>query len=163
MNHHIDLIKKNAGKMFAGRYTVSVMLEHRGKLLLVQEATKRIRGKWSQPAGHIEIGETPFQAAIRECREESGYRVKLTGITCIYFHPAKKDKNGYINYSFCARPIGKPSKKIAKEIMATKWFSKKELKKFPKELARNRLVFERIRAWLNGHEAIPLSYVREVK
>ncbi|MGZ7196733.1 NUDIX hydrolase, partial [Streptococcus pyogenes] len=29
--------------------------------------------RWDIPKGHIEEGETPIEAAIRECREETGF------------------------------------------------------------------------------------------
>ncbi len=163
MNYHISLIKENPKKFFAGRYTVSVMLEHRGKLLLVQEAVGKIRGKWSQPAGHIELNETPFQAALRECKEETGYTVKITGLFRVYFMPAKKKANAYVNYTFLARPVGRPSQKITKEIMTTQWYSKKELKTFPVGAMRSTVATERVNDWLKGHRAIPLSYLREIK
>lgn len=36
---------------------------------------KRIGG-WLQPGGHVDPGETPWQAALREAREETGLRVR---------------------------------------------------------------------------------------
>ncbi len=32
-------------------------------------------GTWNLPGGHVDPGETPYQAAIRECDEEAGLRV----------------------------------------------------------------------------------------
>ena len=32
----------------------------------------RATGKWFQPGGHLDPGETPAEAACRECREETG-------------------------------------------------------------------------------------------
>ena len=39
---------------------------------------KRIGG-WMQPGGHIDAGETPWAAALRETREETGLRVRHPG------------------------------------------------------------------------------------
>jgi 8-oxo-dGTP pyrophosphatase MutT (NUDIX family) len=46
---------------------------------IVQDATGRVLlhrhkrlGRWLQPGGHLEAGETPWQAAVRETREETG-------------------------------------------------------------------------------------------
>jgi 8-oxo-dGTP diphosphatase len=42
-----------------------------GKLLLVRGR----RGLWSTPGGHLEFGESPAEAAVRETWEETGIRV----------------------------------------------------------------------------------------
>ncbi len=47
----------------------------RGLLLLKH---KRL-GIWLQPGGHIDSGETPWEAALRECREETGLEVAFVG------------------------------------------------------------------------------------
>jgi len=47
----------------------------RGVLLLKH---KRL-GIWLQPGGHIDSGETPWEASLRECREETGLDVRFTG------------------------------------------------------------------------------------
>jgi 8-oxo-dGTP pyrophosphatase MutT (NUDIX family) len=47
------------------------------QVLLV--TAKRRRGSWIFPKGHIEKGETPEAAALRETREEAGVIGKLIG------------------------------------------------------------------------------------
>ncbi|PRX08101.1 UNVERIFIED_ORG: 8-oxo-dGTP pyrophosphatase MutT (NUDIX family) [Martelella mediterranea] len=37
----------------------------------------RATGKWFQPGGHLDPGETPAEAACRECREETGLIAEL--------------------------------------------------------------------------------------
>jgi 8-oxo-dGTP diphosphatase len=44
--------------------------------LLVKRANRPNRGYWAPPGGHFDAGETPLQAALRECKEEVG-SVKL--------------------------------------------------------------------------------------
>lgn len=46
---------------------------------------KRIR-RWLQPGGHIDPGETPVEAALREAREEIGLEVALAGGMDELFH-----------------------------------------------------------------------------
>jgi len=43
------------------------------EVLLMRRAGKDHAGKWALPAGGIEKGETPEQAARRETEEEAGY------------------------------------------------------------------------------------------
>jgi ADP-ribose pyrophosphatase YjhB (NUDIX family) len=46
-----------------------------GRILLVQEW---LDGGWTLPGGWADEGDSPREAAERECREESGYEVKVT-------------------------------------------------------------------------------------
>jgi 8-oxo-dGTP pyrophosphatase MutT (NUDIX family) len=48
-----------------------------GRLLLVR--VKNLKGEkvWTFPKGHLEDGETPIEAAIREVEEETGWRCGL--------------------------------------------------------------------------------------
>ncbi len=86
--------------------TCSVALEQNGQLLLVQEAAPEIYGKWNQPAGHLEPGETLFVCAMREAREESGYVVELTALQAIYTYAGEHEQR--VNFCFRARPCGEP-------------------------------------------------------
>lgn len=49
---------------------------HKGRLLLIQRGTEPNKGLWSFPGGHIELGETLFEAAKREAGEETGIEVE---------------------------------------------------------------------------------------
>lgn len=44
----------------------------RTRVLLVRRAGSYLHGVWSYVAGHVEPGETGWQAALRELREETG-------------------------------------------------------------------------------------------
>lgn len=62
------------------KVAAAVLVEQDGKVLLVRKAYGRARGRWSLPAGFVEYDEDPATTAIRECREETGLEVELTGI-----------------------------------------------------------------------------------
>lgn len=47
---------------------------------MVKEAKKSCYGKWNFPAGHVEKFEKITDAAIREVFEETGCKVRLTGV-----------------------------------------------------------------------------------
>jgi 8-oxo-dGTP pyrophosphatase MutT (NUDIX family) len=53
----------------------AIVVGPRGVLLLKH---KRL-GIWLQPGGHIDAGETPWDAALREAREETGLDVEFAG------------------------------------------------------------------------------------
>ena len=59
-----------------------------GRILLVKEPDD---GGWSLPGGWADIGETPAEAAVREVREESGYRVRAVRLLSAY----DRDRQGH--------------------------------------------------------------------
>ncbi len=62
--------------------TAAVVVEQDGRFLLVEE---RCGGRLvlNQPAGHLEEGETPVEAAIREAREETGWLVEPRALLAV--------------------------------------------------------------------------------
>ena len=58
-------------------------LVHAGKVLLVHHNKF---DKWVPPGGHLEPGETFAQAAVRECFEETGLRVRVLSAAPV-IHP----------------------------------------------------------------------------
>jgi len=56
------------------------VVQHQGKVLIgPRPPGAPLAGLWEFPGGKILPGETPQQAALRECREETGLEVRLTG------------------------------------------------------------------------------------
>jgi len=53
---------------------VAVLIERDGKVLLVRRANTPQKGMWTLPAGFVDAGEDPAQAAERECLEETGLK-----------------------------------------------------------------------------------------
>jgi 8-oxo-dGTP diphosphatase len=62
------------------KVAAAVLVEDEGKVLLVQRAMTPNQGKWSLPAGFVDAGEDPQVAAVRECLEETGLQVRVTGL-----------------------------------------------------------------------------------
>ena len=62
------------------KVAAGVLVAHKGQVLLVRRALGPRQGFWSFPAGFVEFDEDPAQAAVRECREETGLGVEVTGL-----------------------------------------------------------------------------------
>lgn len=71
-----------------------------GKFLVVQEYENQ--GYWL-PGGGIEAGEMPDKAAARECLEEAGVAVQLTGLLRVEVNPSHRYVR--VRYIFYGHPI----------------------------------------------------------
>ncbi|MBE0680314.1 MAG: NUDIX domain-containing protein [Anaerolineales bacterium] len=59
------------------KVAAAVLIEEDGRVLLVRRAHEPYRGLWTLPAGFINGGENPAEAAERECLEETGLSVRV--------------------------------------------------------------------------------------
>jgi 8-oxo-dGTP diphosphatase len=62
------------------KVAAGVLVEREGKILLVRRKLNPRQGMWSFPAGFVDFDEDPSDAAVRECREETGLEVEITGL-----------------------------------------------------------------------------------
>jgi ADP-ribose pyrophosphatase YjhB (NUDIX family) len=72
------------------KVAAAVLIEKDKKVLLVRRAVDPQRGYWSLPAGFIDAGEDPMDAASRECLEETGLEVSIVALLDIIYgqeHP----------------------------------------------------------------------------
>jgi ADP-ribose pyrophosphatase YjhB (NUDIX family) len=66
--------------------------EHGGVLL--QQRGDRDANVWGFPGGAVELGETVADAAMRECREETGLNVSLVSLLGVYSAGLDRYPNG---------------------------------------------------------------------
>lgn len=59
------------------KVAAAVLIEQDGRVLLVRRVNEPFRGLWTLPAGFINGGEDPAEAAARECLEETGLTVRV--------------------------------------------------------------------------------------
>jgi 8-oxo-dGTP diphosphatase len=62
-----------------------VVQDESGRVLLMCRAGE---GTWGLPGGGVEPGETWERAAVRECREETGWDINVHSLLGIYSDPA---------------------------------------------------------------------------
>jgi ADP-ribose pyrophosphatase YjhB (NUDIX family) len=62
------------------KVAAAVLVEQEGRVLLARRVNEPFRGLWTLPAGFINGGEDPAEAAVRECLEETGLSVRVTRV-----------------------------------------------------------------------------------
>lgn len=109
------------------------------KILLVKH---HLWDKWVQPGGHMEDGETPEEAAIREVYEETGVKISLLGerfpreddmIRPLGIQCNRKD-NGEKHFDIIYAAV--PNNEVTDLLISNEsydigWFSRKELENLP--------------------------------
>ena len=62
------------------KVAAAVLVRKNGSVLLTRRVFEPHKGSYTLPAGFMNAHETPEEAAIRECREETGLDVEITGL-----------------------------------------------------------------------------------
>lgn len=108
-----------------GRAAGVLFLSPDREVLLLKRAGDDHHGEWGLPAGHVEKGERPVEAAHRETREETGY--DHDGGLSPFMHSAKHgtDFTTFIAHS------GKFQPKLNDEHDDAKWATPDEADKLP--------------------------------
>ncbi len=101
--------------------------EGRPEVLLIKDGY----GNWGWPKGHLETGETVEEAALRECREETGLtRLRMArrlGTTDWYFRAGSAMIHKFCDYFLVeADPAEPTAPQKAEGIQACSWLSPEE-------------------------------------
>ena len=96
--------------------TTVIFDESRSRVLLMLREDFRL---WALPGGHIEPGETPEQAAVRETLEETGYDVALDRYVGVYRRPQLDDQR----HVYTAHITGGQPIRNGPETVEVRWYS----------------------------------------
>jgi 8-oxo-dGTP pyrophosphatase MutT (NUDIX family) len=109
--------------------THCVIRDADGRLLLV----RHVEGRWMLPGGAIEPGETPADAARRECWEEASVLVEPFRVVGVYGGPeygvtyANGDRTRWVVTIFEARILSGEPRAGDDETQDVGWFAAEEL------------------------------------
>lgn len=141
--------------------TVAALIERDGKFLLVEEDTSD-GILLNNPAGHLDPGESPIQAVIRETLEETACQFNPEGFVGMFMSRFRRTRNGedttYLRLAFHGTVSeANPLLDLDEGILRTVWMSVDEIRAQPHRL-RSPLVLECIESYLSGVR-FPLSIV----
>jgi len=130
-------------------FTSSAFIQKDNKILLLNH--KKLE-KWLPPGGHIEEGETPEEAAVREAKEETGYKISvvdpfenineleetenLPKPININLHEIKNE-HYHCDFAYMAKVVDKDEATHSEEHLGVKWFSKDDINSEDFEIPRN--------------------------
>jgi len=139
--------------------TVAGIIEKDGRFLLVEEDTPEGL-RLNNPAGHLEIGESPVQACIREVLEETAYPFIPSSLLGIYLSRTRhQDKDlTYLRIAFCGQ-VGNPdsARMLDQGIVRALWLDAQDIRGST-ALHRSPLVLQCMEDFLLG-QRFPLSLV----
>lgn len=126
---HFTQIWESPPENFQCRVEVAACyVEIDGKILLMERAHNSAEGKtWGVPAGKMEPGETPHQAAIRELMEETGIKVSSSQVEEIGKFYVQKPRGSFIYHMFQVHLTEKPHVILSHEHTQYLWADAKEL------------------------------------
>ncbi len=127
------------------------------KFLLVEEQT-RDGLKINNPAGHLDPGESPLDACIRETLEETAFHFKPTAIVGVYLSRFERTGSAkeeplditYLRFAFCGE-LGEhvAGQDLDEGIVRTVWMDIDELKAEP-DTHRSPLLLRCVEDYLAG-------------
>jgi 8-oxo-dGTP pyrophosphatase MutT (NUDIX family) len=137
-------------------YFALVVVRHGDRFLLVQE--RKHGQSWHLPAGRVEPGESLSDAAERETLEESGVKVRLTGILRLEHTP--RSRRARLRVVFLAEPNGdtRTKQEPDDESLRAEWVSLSELSRYT---LRAPEIEELLRYVADGGRAAPVDLIQE--
>ncbi|MEM1261583.1 MAG: NUDIX domain-containing protein [Pseudomonadota bacterium] len=105
--------------------TVAGLIEHSNRILIVRErAASRV--VVNLPGGHIEAGESPERAVMREVHEETGYRFEPTHLLGCYLWERPSDGLRFLRIVYtgvCPTAAAEPDAVNDASIVAHDWLT----------------------------------------
>jgi 8-oxo-dGTP pyrophosphatase MutT (NUDIX family) len=122
----------NIDVRFRPSVTVAAVIEDAGRFLLVEEHTPEGL-RLNNPAGHLDQGETPLQAVVREALEETARHFEAQALLGIYMsrfqRPATGEDVTYLRIAYRGR-VGEvvAGLKLDEGIVRTLWMTADEVR-----------------------------------
>lgn len=133
------------------------VIEREGSFLLVKEAHEGLdQGKWSHPAGWIDVGESPIEAVKREVQEESGFSFipeRLLGVYSLVRNDIENGSGEFphaIKIIFTGSISNEPVSELEGDTSSVKWFTSDDIYKMGSNELRDGDIKVMVKEYLSG-------------
>ena len=113
--------------MYPTDLTVSAVIEYQGRYLLVEEyANSRI--VLNQPGGHLEAGESPEEAVVREVLEETGCNTACGELIGMYLWIHPQTRQQFVKIVYVGSFLNcDESRALDDGIVARRWYTREDI------------------------------------
>ncbi len=115
---------------------LALIRDRKGKIFLQKRHDSLIpsaHNKWEFPGGKVNYGERPDKAVVRECYEETGFKIKALRLLPYIASNVWNRNDGKEHHALVlcyeARLVKKIPRHLHRKVSEAKWFPEKEIKK----------------------------------
>ena len=113
--------------MYPTDLTVAAVIQHDDKFLMVEEYAMGER-VFTQPGGHIESGESPEAAVVREVREETACDVDCQDLIGVYLWIHPQTRQQFLRLVYAARFLDCDEAALLDDgILSRRWMTHQDL------------------------------------
>lgn len=113
--------------MYPTDLTVAAVVLRDSRYLFIEEIANR-RKVLTQPGGHIESGESPEQAVVRETLEESGCTVLCEDLVGVYLWIHPQTRQQFLRLVYSADFVScDESAQLDRGVIARRWLTREEI------------------------------------
>ncbi len=129
--------------------TVSAVVERDGRFLIVEERSSGVV-VINHLGGHIEAGESPQQAVVREALEETGCRITVDGLLGVYLWIHPQTRQQYLRIAYVGNYLSHDeSRALDDGVYAVNWLTPADLERRMQTL-RSPIVMRCVEDYLAG-------------
>ena len=118
-----ESVKRPSPPVASEQHSAGGLVVRGDEVLLIATAGGR---RWQLPKGHLEPGELPAQAAVREVREETGVTgtilEPLSGVDYTFLERGVHRIRKHVDYFLLAYESGSEANFEPREVVAARWF-----------------------------------------